>query len=236
MARVDGKTMVYTIKRSPRAIHVRLEVNAGTGLTVVIPMSYQLNLIPTLLNEKSRWIVDKLAYYGLARPPTARNKLKSGDAVPYLGHNLKIAVGQYPGDAGVKLERKKIVVNLSPGDGSLDLLLEKWYRAQAAGLIKRRAERLSARLGLTYGRLTIRGQRTRWGSCSQTGNISFNWRLIMAPGPVIDYVIIHELAHRKEMNHTRSFWQLVAVHCPRWQQHRRWLRDHEAELASQVSL
>ena len=83
MARVDGKTMVYTIKRSPRAIHVRLEVNAGTGLTVVIPMSYQLNLIPTLLNEKSRWIVDKLAYYGLARPPTARNKLKSGDAVPY---------------------------------------------------------------------------------------------------------------------------------------------------------
>ncbi len=236
-ASIDGRTMVYTLKRSPRAIHVRLEVRAGTGLTVVIPRSYHLDRIPALLKEKSRWIADKLAYYGLARSPAARKGLKSGDTVPYLGRSLEISVGYNPGDAGgARLKQRKLEVNLSTRNEGLDLVLQQWYRTQAAVQIRRRTDRLSARLGLTYNRLTIRGQRTRWGSCSQMGNLSFNWRLVMAPGPVIDYVIIHELAHRKEMNHTQRFWQLVAVHCPRWRQHRRWLKDHEAELASQVSL
>jgi hypothetical protein len=105
---------------------------------------------------------------------------------------------------------------------------------QAAKLMKQQADKIGAQLGLTYKRLIIRGQKTRWGSCSQMGNLSFNWKLIMAPEPVIEYVVIHELAHLKEMNHAKSFWQLVARHCPRWRQHRKWLKDHEAALASKI--
>ncbi len=115
-------------------------------------------------------------------------------------------------------------------------MLEEWYRLQAAKLMKGRADQLSTQLGVTYDRLLIRGQRTRWGSCSHKGNLSFNWKLMMAPQPVIEYVIVHELAHRKEMNHTKRFWEVVAEHCPRWREHQKWLKDHQAELTTRLPL
>jgi predicted metal-dependent hydrolase len=82
------------------------------------------------------------------------------------------------------------------------------------------------------GDLSDRGQKTRWRSCSQKGNLSFNWKLIMMPEPVIDYVIVHELAHLKEMNHTKRFWELVGKHCLEWRYHRKWLKDHGVEFAA----
>jgi hypothetical protein len=136
----------------------------------------------------------------------------------------------------VKLEQNRLVVTFGSASRRLNSLLEQWYRMQAAKLIKERANKLSAQLELTYNQLIIRGQKTRWGSCSHKGNLSFNWKLIMAPEPIIDYVIIHELVHLKEMNHTKKFWELVAKHCPQWREHRKWLREHETELAAKLSL
>ena len=134
----------------------------------------------------------------------------------------------------VKLEQNKLLVSLKSASSRLNVTLERWYRMQAVKLIGKRASELSPLLGLTYNRLVIRGQRTRWGSCSHKGNLSFNWKLLMAPEPVIDYVIIHELAHLKEMNHTKRFWELVAEYCPRWREHKKWLKDHETELATKL--
>jgi len=231
----DGQTISYAVKRSPRAKYVRLEVGSETGLTIVVPKSYKLGLLPDLLKGKSRWILDKLTKYGQVRPLPADKELKSGDTIPYLGRNLEVIVRQNHRNASsVELARKRIVVRLAPGNARLNLVLEQWYRMQAAKLMKQKADKIGAQLGLTYKRLIIRGQKTRWGSCSQMGNLSFNWKLIMAPEPVIEYVVIHELAHLKEMNHAKSFWQLVARHCPRWRQHRKWLKDHEAALASKI--
>ena len=135
----------------------------------------------------------------------------------------------------VKLERNTLIVSLRARNSRLDLVLEQWYRMQAAKLIKKRADNLSTELGLTYNRLIIRGQKTRWGSCSNKGNLSFNWRLIMAPESVIDYVIIHEITHLKEMNHTKRFWQLVGRRCPQWREHKKWLKYHGTELAAKLS-
>ncbi len=101
-------------------------------------------------------------------------------------------------------------------------------------LVEEKIDKLSAHLGVRYNRLVIRGQKTRWGSCSRKSNLSFNWKLIMAPEPVINYVIIHELAHLKEMNHTKRFWELVAQYCPRWREHKKWLNDHTAELGTKL--
>jgi predicted metal-dependent hydrolase len=139
------------------------------------------------------------------------------------------------GKAGVRLEQARLVVDLGPGGTRLAEVLERWYRAQAAGLIGERAAALSAQMCVAYRRLTIRGQRTRWGSCSAKGNLSFNWKLMMAPQPVIDYVIIHELAHLKHMNHSKGFWDLVARHCPRWRERRKWLKEHEMRLSGGFS-
>lgn len=107
---------------------------------------------------------------------------------------------------------------------------EAVYRAQAAEVFERKAAYYAARMGVTYNRIAIRDQKTRWGSCSSKGNLNFNWRLVLAPVPVLDYVVIHELAHRREMNHSARFWDIVREMMPDYQTHRRWLRDHGGSL------
>jgi len=225
---LNGQTISYILKRSARAKHVRLEMKRETGLTVVTPKSYEVGHVPGLLEAKRGWILSNLEKYSEVQSLRAKKELKSGDTVPYLGRDLKVVARQNHANAGsVKLERNTLVVSLTSANSRLNPALEQWYRMQAAKLLKKKADELSTQLGLTCNRLIIRGQKTRWGSCSHKGNLSFNWRLIMAPEPVINYVIIHELTHLKEMNHTKRFWQLVAEHCPQWRKHRKWLRDFE---------
>ncbi len=227
----------YIVKRSGRARHVRLEVRPEVGLTVVVPRTYELDELPGLLEKKTRWVLDKLAKHGQARQSASKKGLEDGDSIPYLGRALRIV--QRPGQRdvdGVRLIRNSLVVTVGSGRARIHLLLEQWYRGQASRLLRQRVDKLAARLGVSYNRFFIRGQKTRWGSCSQKGNLSFNWKLTMAPEPVIDYVIIHELAHLREMNHSKGFWQLVAQNCPAWRERKKWLKDHEAELAALLPL
>ena len=235
---INGQTVPYTIKRSTRAKYVRLEVRPEAGLTVVIPHSYKISQVPGLLESKGNWVLDKLAKCGQVQSLYMERELKNGDTVPYLGRNLEVVVKQqdHRNVDGVRLERNRLLVTMGSPGSRLNLLLEQWYRMQAVKMITERANKLSAELGLSFNRLTIRGQKTRWGSCSHKGNLSFNWKLIMAPEPVIDYVVIHELAHLKELNHTNGFWKLVAEHCPRWREHKKWLKDHQTELDAKLSL
>ncbi len=88
----------------------------------------------------------------------------------------------------------------------------------------------AAALGVSYRRVEIRGQRTRWGSCSALGTLSFNWRLVLAPFEVLDYVVVHELCHLRQPDHSSRFWQLVASRRPQWRLQRDWLRDYGPEL------
>ena len=211
------------------AKHVRLEVSLKTGLTVVIPGSHSIEEITDQLRKRRRWILGKFADCGKAQSAAAGEKLKNGDSIPYLGRHLKVVEQHNPGTAvSVRLEKNRLLVNLGSRNGHLNLIMEWWYRQQAERLIKKRADELCSLLGVAYGRLSIRRAKTRWGSCSRKGNLNFNWKLLMVPEPVIDYVIIHELAHLKEMNHSKNFWKLVDKHCPQWRKHRRWLKDQEA--------
>ena len=230
---LDDQTVPYIVKRSSMAKHVRLEVSLKNGLTVVIPGSHSIEQITDLLRKKRRWILDKLAEYGKAQSTAAEKKLKSGDSIPYLGRHLKVVERHNPSTpVSVRLEKNRLLVNLDSQNGRLNMVLEWWYRQQAEILIKKRADELCSLLVVTYGRLSIRRAKTRWGSCSRKGNLNFNWKLLMVPESVINYVIIHELAHLKEMNHSKNFWKLVAEHCPQWRQHRQWLKEQEAELAA----
>ena len=101
---------------------------------------------------------------------------------------------------------------------------------RASVLIPERATFYAERLGVTYSRITIRAQHTRWGSCSGAGNLNFNCLLMLAPPEVLDYVVIHELCHRKEMNHSVRFWSLVETLCPDYRSSRRWLKEKGAAL------
>ncbi|MHB8470782.1 MAG: M48 family metallopeptidase [Gaiellaceae bacterium] len=103
-------------------------------------------------------------------------------------------------------------------------------RRAAREVVAMLAEEEAVELGVRYERIEIRDQRTRWGSCSTRGTLSFNWRLVLAPFEVLDYVVVHEVCHLREANHSRRFWQLVESRRPDWRVQRDWLREHGPEL------
>ena len=233
---LGGHAISYRVRRSPRAKYVRLEVSPQTGLTVVIPGSYHIATLPGLLKRKTRWILSKLAKFGNVSLPFFSKDIEHGDSLPYLGRNLRLVIQRNGGKAdAIRVEGKRILVSVNPTGARLNLAIEGWYRREAEKLIKKKVDELCSNIGVRFHRLTIRGAKTRWGSCSPKGNLNFNWKLLMVPEPVIDYVIVHELAHLKEMNHSKRFWNLVARHCPRWREHRKWLQDHEAELSAKLA-
>lgn len=108
------------------------------------------------------------------------------------------------------------------------------YVSIARDIFTRKTAYYARIMGISYGRITIREQKTRWGSCSSKGNLNFNWRLILAPEEVLDYVVVHELAHRREMNHSKAFYAVVESVLPDYRQARRWLRDHGDSLWTAV--
>ena len=235
-ASLGGRTIRYVIKRSPRARYVRLEVKSDTGLTVVIPKTYRADRVAALLTRKSDWILSKLADHAELEQYRLREEVHSGDTIPYLGRDLEVVVLQaHEGVERVEMVDGRLLLGSETLRSSFGSLLERWYRKQADEVIRKRADELCARLGLSYSRLSVRRARTRWGSCSCKGNLNFNWGLMMMPEQVIDYVIVHELTHLTEMNHARNFWALVADRCPRWREHRRWIREHEALLTARMS-
>ena len=108
----------------------------------------------------------------------------------------------------------------------LDAAQEKELRERAKAVLAQRTAYFARQIGVTYGRITVRDQKTRWGSCSQTGNLNFNFRLILAPLEVLDYVVVHELCHRRQMNHSTQFWQEVAQVLPDYRKRKAWLTEN----------
>ena len=108
----------------------------------------------------------------------------------------------------------------------LDAAQEKELRERAKSVLAQRTAYFARQVGVTYGRITVRDQKTRWGSCSQTGNLNFNFRLILAPLEVLDYVVVHELCHRRRMNHSTQFWQEVAQVLPDYRKRKAWLTEN----------
>lgn len=109
--------------------------------------------------------------------------------------------------------------------------LEAPYRNAAKDYIPKRVAYFAEILDVTYGNITIRDQKTRWGSCSSSGNLNFNWRLILAPPKVLDYVVVHELCHRIEMNHSERFWAQVEKVIPEYKEYRKWLKENGSTLS-----
>ena len=153
--------------------------------------------------------------------------------VPFQGRELELRIDIDP-DARYSLVRETdggLLLIRSPQDSAKPReLLNAWYRGRAESLFAERAAFWAGRMGLTFNAIRVKDQRTLWGSCSREGNLNFNWRVILAPPAVLDYLVVHELAHLREMNHSRRFWTHVAAQCPDWKEHRRWLREHSRDL------
>lgn len=229
-----GRAVAYTVKRSDRAKNLRLQVGLETGLEVIAPKKFDLGDLQELLRNKQKWILDKLDYFTrMAEDRKASPQQLGNRRVLYRGREFEVEIIVVPGTARtVEVEERKLVVIMPEGaEGDAGAVLERWFRAMARLLIHQRLRVVNDRLNLSFNRVFIKGQKTRWGSCSQQGNLNFNWRLVMAPLPVLDYVVVHELLHLVEPNHSKRFWALVEGECPDYKVHRAWLRNNGAKLS-----
>jgi predicted metal-dependent hydrolase len=229
---LGGHEIPYLLKTSARARRLRLVIRPGSGLEVVVPKGAGTAWVERTLREKSAWITNTLAHMAehVIEPPPP---LVDGRVLMYLGAPVRLMVhtGAPTGRFRALLRDGVLALTVaSSSDSTVRASLESWYRRQARRVFAERVVHCNASYGFSYGRVTIKDQKSRWGSCSHLGNLNFNWRLLLAPLPVLDYVVYHELAHLKERGHAPAFWALVASACPSFREHRRWLTQHGHEL------
>jgi predicted metal-dependent hydrolase len=197
------------------------------GLVLVCaPMRTANAVIEEFVRKNTSWIEKQQAKALAARSPSPKRYL-SGETFLYLGkmYPLEIVQGQ----------RQALRLNgtfrlAASRQGEAESAFERWYREQARKVITERVEFLAQQYGFQYKGIRITSARTRWGSCSAVGALSFSWRLIQAPLAVVDYVVIHELVHTAVHNHSKGFWQRLGTILPEYQEHRRWLREHGRSL------
>ncbi len=210
----------YTVRRSARARRVRVNVHAHSGVEVVLPARAAEREAAAAVVELRPWIERRLAE---AREAMAAVAGRAG-TLPYLDETLRVV----PERGRTRAHRRGPEL-LVPG-GDARPALERWYRRMARAEIAPRLDRASAEAGLAYTGLDIRGQRTRWASCSSRGRMSFNWRLLLAPERVLEYVVWHEVCHLAVLDHSPRFWALLGSHRPGWREERAWLSAHGATL------
>jgi predicted metal-dependent hydrolase len=210
----------YRVRRSARARRVRVTVEGDGEIRVTLPRRVPARAAAEAVRELAPWIERRRAE--LVRAATEVSRVPG--TVPYLDDTLRLR----PEPGRTRVHRRGDVLLVPHGDARP--AIERWYRRAARREIGSRLDAATARAGVCHTGLTIRGQRTRWASCSATGAMSFNWRLLLAPTAVVDYVVEHEVCHLEVMDHSPRFWALLASRVPEWREHAEWLRRYGATL------
>ena len=223
-----SRTVAYTLRASRRARYPSMTIRPETGLVVTVPTSGMRQPLERFLQRHERWILHQVERIEQIAGRVGK-RWPYGETLPYRGiaHRVFVRHASRYRSAVTHLPDEALFVDVRrPTIESARRLLARWYRAQAERWLTERTHALSTRLGVSWTRLTVRDQRSRWGSCSVSGTLSFNYRLVMAPPAVLDYVVMHELAHRWELNHSSRFWALVARHCPTYRESVAWLNTY----------
>ena len=217
----------YTVHRSLRARSVRLTIQPGAGLIATVPFRQPLDELRRFLRRHEQWVLSQLKRLQ-RQAATVPRRWPYGETLPYRGEEHRVVLRTPAPASRVECcEDRTLLVHLRRATlVGAKRALTRWYRQEASREVLRQTTRLAEAFGISVRRVAVRDQRRRWGSCSATGYLNFNFRLIMTPPSVMEYVIIHELMHRRELNHSQRFWQLVAAHCPTYRDARAWLKRH----------
>jgi hypothetical protein len=223
-ARCDGQTIAVAVRVHPRAKHYRLAVGRGGEPVLTVPRSGRLAEAQAFVARQSAWLLARLER---AVKPVS---FSEGAVVPLRGVDHRIeGTGKLRGRVEV-LEGIDMPALLVPGEDLLARRLTDWLKAEAKSDLEARVIHHTACLGATYKSVQVRAQSSRWGSCASSGRLNFNWRLVLAPPFVLDYVAAHEVAHLIEMNHSQAFWDTVERTLPDMARGRAWLKAHGREL------
>lgn len=236
---LGGRLIEFVVRENPAARSITLSVNHSRGLVAVVPPRCPPGELTAFLLKKEKWVLAKLDYYADFPKPEAQQArldalVEAGAArVRFLGAEYAVRVAP-SNSTRLKVEldepKKEIRVFVS-SPRLVRRALVAWYRKQAERVFASRARLYADEMGVRIGRIFVRSQRTRWGTASAQRNLGFNWRLVFAPLEIVDYVVVHELAHLRELNHSPAFWKIVGRYCPDFKEKRKWLRKNERALA-----
>lgn len=229
---MTGSIPEYSVRISKRARSIRLSVTREKGLVVTIPYGFNTGLLPGLLNEKANWIQNAIDRLGRS-PQVSQPKLPEILDLQATGDRWTI-VYKPTTRRGVVIENQSRHVLVISGKVNSMLMVKRvihaWLKEQAALVLPSWLDRVSRRIRLPYEGVTVRNQRTRWGSCSGQKTISLNQKLLFLPPELVDYILIHELCHTVHMSHSRHFWNLVGQYLPDYANRRKMLREYEKKI------
>ncbi|MBP7876095.1 M48 family metallopeptidase [Candidatus Woesebacteria bacterium] len=220
---MQAPTISFETIEDARSKRLKLRINRQGTVVVTVPRHTPRIIINRFVNQNLSWIEQQKATVSHA-------KVLPEDQVLLFGKTFTIVV-VYEKDlpSGCTIKGKQLEINtLTPNaklaDSKVQLILNRFLRTTASHYILQRTPVWGKKMEIQFQKIQLRQQQSRWGSCSSSGALNFNWRLVHVPPAVVDYVIIHELAHRVEMNHSARFWNIVAKYDPAYQQHRGWLK------------
>jgi predicted metal-dependent hydrolase len=230
LLKIDGRTVEIVLRANPRARRFIVKVDPSTGeVSVVAPSSRSLSHALDFARQEREWIADRLA--DVPRPVP----LALGAPIMFRGVEHVVRMNERTGDARrapvfVDRDGARPTIRVSSHPEHAPRRVLDWLKREARRRIEERVAEYADMAGVTPKRITIRDTSSRWGSCSSTRCLSFSWRLILAPPFVLDYVVAHEVAHLKEMNHEPRFWRLVDSLIPHVARAQAWLGDNGALL------
>ena len=226
------------IRKSLKATRLRLQINAEGNVILVAPWFVTDRQAHVFASRHQHWILKHLGKIEAKKSLRPALRHQTGDTYFYFGEPLTLNIQPSAQKRPVlRIRGNQMVVRLyrgisrSEGVTQLRHSIRQFYRKKAEETIRDRLDHFNQHYGFRYRRVAFRDQKSRWGSCSRAGNLNFSWRLVMAPIEVIDFVVVHELCHLKEMNHSHRFWALVEQMVPDHKKARKWLRENHRLLA-----
>lgn len=234
--KVGNTAIEYDIIRTNRKT-IGIIVDPEQGVVVRSPKYVTEDKVNELIKNKSDWILEKIEKVQEIKPAPRPKEFLSGEKLPYLGRRYRIKlIRDDKKGVEVKLIRAKFMIRAHSKfseEERREMVKEKliqWYRSKSDIKIRERVDIYKEKLVVEPENITVKKQEKRWGSCSSLGNLNFNWKLIMAPVSVLDYVVVHELIHLIHPNHSRDFWSLVETIIPDYKEKREWLRINGKSL------
>jgi len=231
---VPYEEITYTVIRSPKRNTTSIIIRDDNQVEVRAPKRIPTVQIEAFVQQKSAWIRKKLHFNRAVRTPFQAKSFQQGEAFQFRGkaYTLELQQGRRHVQiyAGGLIPNKLIVTHPAATADTTRKQITAWYRQQAEAHFTDRCSSIATRIGKSPCSVGVKAYKSRWGTCFHDGRIYFNWRLIMAPDDIIDYVVTHELCHLIHPNHSTAYWSLVRAHKPYYQQAAQWLKINGASL------
>lgn len=228
----ESRIIDFTVEYRKRKTF-SIEIRPPSNIKVISPKGIDENRVKQIVAAKGKWILQKLYEFKDIEDIPLKKEFINGESFIYLGRNysLNIVVDRSLKKPNVKLYHGKFIIYTPVKDKKIMRgAMELWYRGKCIQKIKERIKYFKDKIGVEPRIVKVKEQKKRWGSCTSNKDIFFNWRCIMAPSYVIDYIVVHELCHLIHLNHSMKFWRLVEWILPDYKTRKKWLRDYGVRM------